>query len=252
MAYLYPTNAPRVLAHRGLALAANGDLLDENTIPAFRRAVEAGATHIESDIQVTADGVPVLFHDNTLLRVAGIDRAINQIDMAEVKQIKLMHGGTIPTLESALQEVPHALFNLDFKSEEAPKAGAAVILEQKAQERILVASFSESRRSAAAMLLPESATSASGEMAALARLTSMFGHFGLKQAVSGVQALQLPTRSGPFRFDSARFISALADLGVETHFWTINDPAEMKRLVALGAAGIVTDRADLAVRALGL
>jgi glycerophosphoryl diester phosphodiesterase len=38
--------------------------------------------------------------------------------------------------------------------------------------------------------------------------------------------------------------------GAEVHFWTINDPAEMKRLVAAGASGIVTDRADLAVLAL--
>ena len=241
-----------MLAHRGLAIDAAGGPLDENTIPAFMRAQEVGATHIESDIQVTADGVAVLFHDETLLRVAGVDRRIDQLTMAQLNEVPLEHGGHIPTLEEALSELPDALFNLDFKAEQAPVAGAQVINALNAQHRVLVASFSEARRSAAAMLLPHCVSSASGELVMLARLTSMIGHLGLAKAVSGVQVLQIPTRSGPLRLDSARFIRALSNIGVETHFWTINEPSEMLRLVNLGAAGIVTDRADLAVRALGL
>jgi glycerophosphoryl diester phosphodiesterase len=66
----------------------------------------------------------------------------------------------------------------------------------------------------------------------------------------GLVAVQVPVRQSWLRFDSRSFIKAMHHAGLEVHFWTINDPAEMKRLVELGADGIVTDRTDLAVSAL--
>ncbi|MEY4101904.1 MAG: hypothetical protein RIR88_38, partial [Actinomycetota bacterium] len=55
----FPTERPHILAHRGLALAAV-----ENSLDAFRAALNAGATHIETDAQATLDGIAVLFHDD--------------------------------------------------------------------------------------------------------------------------------------------------------------------------------------------
>jgi glycerophosphoryl diester phosphodiesterase len=65
-----------------------------------------------------------------------------------------------------------------------------------------------------------------------------------------VQALQIPVGKGPIRFDSPAFIGQMAAVGLELHYWTINEPSEMLRLVGLGAHGIVTDRTDLAVKTL--
>ncbi|HEX6764529.1 MAG TPA: glycerophosphodiester phosphodiesterase family protein, partial [Polyangiaceae bacterium] len=56
----------------------------------------------------------------------------------------------------------------------------------------------------------------------------------------GVRA-QIPTRTGPFRFDTPRFLAKLRALGLKIDFWTINDPDEAKHLVALGVDGIMTD-----------
>ena len=250
MTYLYPTTAPRVLAHRGLTIDAFGSPIDENTIPAFARAMEVGATHIESDIQVTADGVAVLFHDDDLARVAGIPSKISEVSIADLRSISLDHGGCIPTLQEALDSLPNARFNLDFKVAAAVSAGSKVIQESRAIDRVLVASFSDARRLGAQALLPGAVASAGSGTLLACRLLSAMGARNPAWALRGAAAIQVPVSSGPILFASKKFIGKLASTGIETHFWTINNPDEMKRLVALGAAGVVTDRADLAVAAL--
>ena len=164
MPFLYPTDQPRVFAHRGLSIAADGSAIDENTIPAFARALEVGAHYIESDIQVTSDGVPVLFHDDDLSRVAGVPSPVGKLTLAELQEIRLEHGGQIPTLVEALREFPATRFNLDFKSVSSILAGTAAISSIGAQGRVLVASFSDARRLAALNKLPGAATSAGASM----------------------------------------------------------------------------------------
>lgn len=249
--YLNATTATRIFAHRGLTIAADGSPLDENTLPAFARALEVGADYIESDIQVSKDGVPVLFHDDTLLRVAGVDSPVYKLTVEELQGLSLEHGGNIPTLAQALEAFPYAKFNLDFKTVGSITAGTRVIIEHGAQARVLVASFSDARGDAAAAKLPGVARSAGGMRTLRAILAQKLGAgILLGMAVTGMNALQIPVSQGRLRLDSPKFIRKVQKHGVEVHYWTINDPAEMKRLVAAGANGIVTDRADLAVAAL--
>lgn len=249
--YLYPTDAVRIFAHRGLAIAADGTPLDENTLPAFARALEVGADYIESDIQVSRDGVPVLFHDDTLARVSNVDSPVNKLTLDEIKAIKLNHGGSIPTLAEALEAFPQARFNLDFKSVASITAGCRVIVEHGAQARVLAASFSDARGEAAASKLPGVATSAGIGRTLRAYIAHRIGAgILLGMAVSKVHAFQIPVSQGRLKLDSPRFIRNVQRHGAEVHYWTINEPAEMLRLVAAGAKGIVTDRADIAVATL--
>jgi len=249
--FLYPTDQPRVFAHRGLSIAADGTAIDENTIPAFTRALEVGAHYIESDIQVTSDGVPVLFHDDDLSRVAGVPSPVGKLTLAELQEIRLEHGGQIPTLVEALREFPATRFNLDFKSVSSILAGTAAIASIGAQGRVLVASFSDARRLAALNKLPGAATSAGATRVLRAIIgVSLRSNILTGIPLTGVHAIQVPTNYGSLRLDTERFVAMVSKAGVETHFWTINDPAEMKRLVELGAKGIVTDRADLAIQAI--
>jgi len=249
--YLYPTAATRIFAHRGLTVAADGSLLDENTIPAFERALEVGADYIESDIQVSKDGVPVLFHDDNLIRVSGVDSPVHKLTWDELQQLTLKHGGRIPSLAQALEQLPQARFNLDFKTVGSITAGTRVIAEHGAQGRVLVASFSDARGDAAVSKLPGVPRSAGASRILRAILAhKLGGGILLGMTLTGVSALQIPSHQGRLRLDSARFIRNVQKHGTEVHYWTINEPDEMKRLVALGANGIVTDRADLAVAAL--
>jgi glycerophosphoryl diester phosphodiesterase len=83
-------------------------------------------------------------------------------------------------------------------------------------------------------------------------LSYLLARAGLEKSLAkrlvGIDALQIPTRLYGIDFTHPNFLEKVLPLGVEIHFWTINDPKTMLELFALGAHGIVTDRADLAVK----
>lgn len=240
---------PRVLAHRGLAIDAG---VDENTVLAFTAAVSAGVVYIESDVQVTSDGVAVLFHDDDLARVAGIAKRIDELTLEELSEIRLSGGGFVPTLEQVLLQFDKTNFNLDVKVSGAIKPVAEVINRLGVHDRVLVSAFSERRRLAALRLFKRPVASSAGSALVIALYAaSLLGLIPLMKVISkNADAVQVPVRMGPFQFDSPRFIRAVKKAGLEVHFWTINEVAEMTRLVEAGADGIVTDRADLALKLL--
>lgn len=74
---------PRLIAHRGGALLA-----PENTLPAFAEAARRGYRAVECDVALTRDGVPVLLHDRSLKRTAGLDRPVQEVDLATVQTLE--------------------------------------------------------------------------------------------------------------------------------------------------------------------
>jgi len=248
---------PRVLAHRGLSFVGSKSLIgdattpsiDENSIQAFLTAQEAGAQLIESDLQVTKDGVAVLFHDDDLLRVAGIKRKVHDLNLAELQKITLEFGARIPTLREALIALPGAKFNLDFKVSGVIEPAVRIIEELGAHERILVAGFSDRRRRRALRLLTKPVVTSAGPIAVLRLwLVAKLGNTkAVARLANNLNALQIPTHTGKINLSSAKFIDAMHEVGLELHYWTINDPTQMLELLRAGADGLVTDRADLAV-----
>jgi glycerophosphoryl diester phosphodiesterase len=210
----------------------------------------AGADYLESDIQVTRDMVPVLFHDDDLTRLVGKKTKISDLTLSQLKEIELPHSGQIPTLEQALVAFPEAKFNLDLKTPEAESVGIQTILRLKAENRVLVSSFSEaSRKRALASTTTPLATSAGSSKVLLSYLLA---RAGMEKAVAkqlvAIDALQIPMKFLGIDFTHPKFLEQVLPLGVEVHYWTINEPKTMLELFALGAHGIVTDRADLAVK----
>jgi glycerophosphoryl diester phosphodiesterase len=238
---------PRVLAHRGLAVDA-----PENTMLAFALAVSEGAAYVETDVHATRDGIAVVSHDPDLRRVAGREQRLLDLDLADVKAIRLDGEHEIPTLDEALDAFPETRFNVDLKSDEAVAPAVRAIARVRATDRVLLTSFDHRRRLRAVRALPGVATSASsrGIMAAMAAgLVPLPGlrRTLVRRALAGCLAVQVPERKGPIRIVTAARVAEWADVGVETHVWTINEPADMVRLLTLGVHGIVTDRADLAL-----
>jgi glycerophosphoryl diester phosphodiesterase len=93
----------RLFAHRGLY--DNKTEAPENSLPAFRKAVDAGYG-IELDVQMTADHVPVVFHDFTLQRVCGVSGKVRDYTLAELQKMHLCGSSeTIPTFEEVLRLV---------------------------------------------------------------------------------------------------------------------------------------------------
>ena len=232
---------PRVFAHRGFAQEA-----PENTLLAFVKALAGGATHLETDVQVSADGIAVISHDATLSAV-GRDVRIDQLTMNELKRIDLGYGQGYPSLADALDAFPSALFNIDIKSDAAARPTAHAIIDAKATGRVLVTSFNEARRRTAVGLLPGVQSSASSSIVAQAMAwTSVSNTTMVRRALRDCIAVQVPERTGPLRIVTPRFINMMHRVGVEVHVWTINDPMDMTRLLGLGVDGLITDRTDSA------
>ena len=251
--YLTGTRHPRVLAHRGLVSVEDAlQGIVDNSFAAVAAAHAAGAEYVESDCHLTADGVVVLFHDDDLARVADDPRKIADVTERERAEIMSGRGGLI-TLAQALDAFPGVRFNLDVKAEDAAEPVGRLVADHV--DRVLVTSFSDERRvralRAASTGTRVPATSAGSAtivrllLALLVRSDRLVG-----AALRGLDAVQVPERRGPVRIVSERLIRAAHSHGVEVHVWTVNDTADMTRLLDLDVDGLVTDHADLALRAI--
>lgn len=246
---------PRVLAHRGLVRperAAHG--IAENSFAAVAAAHAAGAHYVESDCHLTKDGVVVLFHDADLSRVTGDPRRVDEVTLRQLDELMGGYGGVI-TLAQALDAFPGVRFNLDVKAEAAAEKVGRLIAPHG--RRVLVTSFSDDRRRTA---LSAAAAAGGGIRPATSAGTSIVTRLVAavnlrsqryaRRVLQDVDALQVPERHGRARIVTPRLLDYAHGAGVEVHVWTVNDPADMRRLVALGVDGIVTDRADVALATL--
>lgn len=220
----------------------------ENTLLAFANAIAAGASHVETDVQASRDGVSVICHDGDLSRVASRAERVGALSFAELAEIDLGDGQHFVSLAEALAAFPDTRFNIDVKDAAAVAPTAAAVRAAGATHRVLITSFSERRRRETALLLPGVASSASAPRFTLALLAAKLGLSPVvRRALRGVSAVQVPQKAGPIRVTTPRVIRAMHRAGVEVHVWTVNDEREMTALLDLGVDGLVTDRTDLAV-----
>jgi glycerophosphoryl diester phosphodiesterase len=224
----------------------------ENTLLAFRKAVQAGASYLETDVRLSRDGVAVISHDPDLMRVAGEQLAVAELSMAELRSIDLGFGQGFCSLDEALDAFPGARFNIDIKADGAEQAAADAILRTGSLSRVLITAFSEPRRSRTVEHLPGVATSASTLPFFRAMIAAKTGIRPLGfRALRGIQAVQIPERYRRMRILSTRLVRAMHRQGIEVHVWTINEPDEMRRVLGMGVDGIFTDRCDLALEVAG-
>ncbi|HEY8699962.1 MAG TPA: glycerophosphodiester phosphodiesterase [Arthrobacter sp.] len=234
------------MAHRGFSR----DGL-ENSIAAFRAAVELGYQYLETDVRTTADGVLLLFHDDTLDRVTDHSGRISELTAAEVAAARIGGREPVALFDELVTAFPDIRLNLDVKDWSSVKSLAAGIERHNMHHRVLVASFSDRRRRATLKLLSRPVASSAGfttnalVVALGPLLPARWLRRVLRHALRDVHALQIPVRYGPLRVVTPNYIRRAHSLGLAVHVWTINDPAEMRRLLELGVDGIVTDRADL-------
>jgi glycerophosphoryl diester phosphodiesterase len=234
---------PRVLAHRGLATTA-----PENTMLAFMEAIALGVSHVETDVHASLDGVSIISHDETLQRVAGRPERVADLTAEELAAVPLGLGQTLPSLAEALDAFPDTRFNIDIKSADAVIPTVQAVRDARARDRVLLTSFSEQRRRAAVQLLPGVATSASAPRFVAALLAAASGLRPLQRlALRGLDALQVPEKTLGLTVSTPRILEAFHRLGIEVHVWTVNEVADMRRLLDAGIDGLVTDRADLAL-----
>ena len=202
---------------------------------AFEYAIGLGYRYLETDVQVTADGVLTAFHDNDLQRTCGRPGKISDLPWSEVLLARVDGKAPIPLMEDLLGAWPDARFNIDCKSNAAVDALIASLRRTNSLARVCVAAFSDSRLRRLRKALGADLCSSLGpvELALL--------RFGLLRNPPGLAA-QVPVKQGPLTVVNKAFIERSHRLGLQVHVWTIDDLAEMNRLLDLGVDGIMTDR----------
>ncbi|HZH31842.1 MAG TPA: glycerophosphodiester phosphodiesterase [Pyrinomonadaceae bacterium] len=250
---------PLVMAHRGGA-----GLWPENTAHAFTESTRLGVDVLEMDLHGTSDGALVVIHDATVNRTTNGAGRVSALTLAELKQLDAGYrwtkdggrthpfrgrGLTVPTLAEVLERFPRARLNIDIKQGQPSlvKPLCRMLDVSGAASRVMVASFSSETLDEFRRECPAVATSASaGEVFALSadlqagRAAGTAGANGKAR----FRAVQVPETLGGRAWLTPELVAAAHGAGLEIHVWTVNEEAGMRRLLALGVDGIMTDYPD--------
>ena len=249
---------PLIIAHGG-----GQGLHPANTLPAFEHSAASGCDAIEFDLRLTRDGVLVTHHDASIDRLSDgtglvIDQTMQELksknfgakfsDPAGQKTYQTTPA-RLATLEELFQRFTNLPMVIELKDKGADGTRAAtsladLIRRYRMEPRVMVASFDdptlEAFRHASGHSVSTSA--AVGETRNLVILSRL----GLDRLASPKsQGLQIPVAKYGYALDFPRLVHSAHQRNMAIHYWTINDPAEMQRLIRLGADGLITDRPDI-------
>jgi glycerophosphoryl diester phosphodiesterase len=225
------------MAHRGGAIEHL-----ENTMPAFQACVDLGYRYLETDVQVTADGVLVAFHDPTLERVTDRSGRVEHLTWSQVAEARIGGREPILRLEDLLGAWPDVRFNLDIKAAGVLAPLVRLVRRMDIADRLCLGSFSDARIAAARRLFgPDLCTSLGPRGVAALRLSSYSPRAaGLVRIQAG--CAQVPLQLGGRALVDERFVAAAHERGLQVHVWTVDDATEANAMLDLGVDGIMTDR----------
>lgn len=230
-AYTATPNAPLLLGHRGAPRQAR-----ENTVEAFRLALEAGLDGLETDVQRTADGALVLHHDDALADGA----AVASLPSADLRE-RAPHVPELDDLVGVMLEFPTAVLNLELKAAVPVDDGRAADLcshlaawPVAVVERTWVSTFD-------AELLQQMAENlvGAGLNVPLAFLVAQPSSLPL------VPSLPLAAVHPHHALVTSERMHEWRVLGLKVNAWTVNDPELAARLLALGVDGLIGDDPEL-------
>ena len=242
------TMKPLVIAHRGASAYA-----PENTLSAFNLALEMGADGVELDVSLTKDGIPVVLHDDTVDRTTNGRGAVNQLTLAQVKELDASNkfekyrGEKIPTLEQVLRAVaPRGTINIELKNfalktDGIEAATLAAIENTSALDRVMVSSFNPLALRRMCQLEPR-----------IPRGLLYSPRLPIFLRRAWLRPLAHPTAMHPhFSMITREFVAWARGKGYKINTWTVDDPNEMKRLIELGVDGIITNKPDVLRKIVG-
>jgi glycerophosphoryl diester phosphodiesterase len=251
---------PLVIAHAG-----GLGLHPENTLEAFAASAALGCDMLEMDVRLTKDGVLVTHHDASVERTSNGSGAVIDLTLAELKVVNFGYhfrdpSGAQPYRErpahiAALEELFQLYRTLPMtielkdRGEAGRRAGetlAGLIAKYQASNRVLIASFDDATLDAFRAAAGSAVATSSAK--AHTRSFVLLGLLRLDRLWSGgVQAAQVPSdprESSRFKLAQPGFIRKAHARNMAVHYWTVNDPEEMRRLIGIGADGLITDYPD--------
>lgn len=221
-----------LLAHRGASHAA-----PENTLAAFARALgDEGADGLECDVRLSADGVPVVFHDNDLMRMTGAAGKLEATPAAELARLLVAGQEPLPTLADLvvfLAQRPSTIINVELKPSPRPKDLASACLphlQAMARHHTLVVSSFDPR---ALRLLADAGLSG--------RLALLFDDPAALRALPLLPPVDLHPGAGLVDASALASWARVAPAAV-LRTWTVDDPTQALALMALGVTTFITNR----------
>lgn len=212
-----------VYAHRGDSAA-----YPENTLLAFRKAIESGAFGIELDLHATSDGIVVVIHDRSLERTTTGRGYIDEQPLASVREADAGEGERVPTFAEVLDLVGDRLnFDLEVK-QPGIEASVLTVLAEYPAARWAISSFDWGILHQFRELAPEA------ELWPLA----MHLNLDLLDVAGRLGSPCVAVDAGAYTAAGARVLS---EAGLAAMVWTVNRPDEALRVRALGAAAMCTD-----------
>jgi glycerophosphoryl diester phosphodiesterase len=244
---------PIVFAHRG-----GSALRPENTMAAFEHGLAVGADALELDVQLARDGVVVACHDVALDRTTNARGLLSARTGAELAAVDAAwsfgasagfplrnRGIGVPRLAEVLDAFPAAPLIIELKGTDPALAEAAVneVRMAGAMSRVCFGSFSEALLERTRRCGNDVITSAGTSEIRWALYRSWVG---VSPVDPRYQAFIVPERYGARRIATRQFVRVMRGSGLPVCVWSVDHPADMRRLLAWGVAGIITDRPDLA------
>ena len=263
--YIVAGKAPLIIAH-----GSSNQLFPENTMLAFDGVVQFHPDVMEMDVVLTSDSVLITHHDPTINRLSNGAGKVVDYTYAEVSKFNFAHNfqdvagnyvyrdSLVPpaVLEDVLAKYGRDyLFCIELKDyptgigQRAARELLRLLQKYNMEERTMVACFDDDIL-AYFRKISRGKTYMSSGKALTKRFVVMNICFAGNFFTHKCDALQIPVESDGFHLDGKRLIRTAHRKNMAVHYWTINDPIEMKRLMELGADGIITDRPDLADKVL--
>jgi glycerophosphoryl diester phosphodiesterase len=218
------------VAHRGASAE-----LPENTLPAFERAVERGADVIEADVRVTKDGKLLVLHDADVDRTTDGAGPLRAMTAVAARKLDAGGGAPLPTPAEVLDVARRGgvRVNLDLKEPEAVVPAAALVRELDMTGSVSFISFrpdvwealEDANPGCPVIHLVDSASGLASQA---------MGDVGTRSGMAGVGV--------PAALVTPALVERMHRHGQGVFAWTVDDDAEMRRLIGIGVNGIVTNR----------
>ena len=253
---------PIPVGHRG----ASGER-PENTLPSFALALEQGARILETDVHPTRDGAIVIHHDDDVARTTDGQGLVRETSLAELQALDAGarfspddgasfpfrgQGVRIPTLEEAFDAFPGARLNIEIKEGDAAFVEHVVrtVADAGRADRTLLTSANDGVMADLLAVLdrtgvPVATGASTGDCIAFVKAATEGG-----EPPAHAMALQIPDHFGGRPLVTPELLGFAHRHDVQIHVWTINDPAEIDALLALGVDAVMSDHPSRVVEAI--
>ncbi len=230
----FKSDTPIIIAHRGYSAIA-----PENTLSAFKFAIRSKADMIELDVQATKDGTPVVIHDAKVDRTTNGTGRVKSFYLWSLRELDAgswfdpkYKGEKVPTLEEALKFINGKVpVNIEIKSSgiKVTEKVIATIYELGVEEKVLISSFDPRvlrKIKKLKIQIP----------------TGFLYHYPVYfNPVKTLENLGAVVFIHNFKFTTPKLVKKIHDAGFKIFVYTVNKPADIKKMINFEVDGIITD-----------